>query len=136
MKPAAECSCWKSKMRERETKHLGALDLAGALLEQIRSVVDQKWKAKTKFVVRNEIENGNRNRKNGEVPSTYDSTGEQEVAKIQIKIEATALKSKSRTKSAQHTHDPKLNFSLRTNKNTSDPRRSPPSLPLLIGTKI
>jgi hypothetical protein len=35
-------------MRERETKHLGALDLANALLEQIRSMVDQKRKAKTK----------------------------------------------------------------------------------------
>jgi hypothetical protein len=35
-------------MCERETKHLGALDLAGALLEQIRSVVDQKRKAKMK----------------------------------------------------------------------------------------
>jgi hypothetical protein len=35
-------------MREHETKHLGALDLVGALLEQIRSVVDQKRKAKTK----------------------------------------------------------------------------------------
>jgi hypothetical protein len=62
-------------MGERETKHLGVLDLAGALLEQIRSVVDQKWKAKTNFVARNEIENGNRNRKNGEATSTYDSTG-------------------------------------------------------------
>ncbi len=48
MKPAAERSCWKSKMHEHETKHLGALDLANALLEQIRSVVDQKRKAKTK----------------------------------------------------------------------------------------
>jgi hypothetical protein len=34
--------------RERENKHLGAPDLAGALLEQIRSVVDQKRKVKTK----------------------------------------------------------------------------------------
>jgi hypothetical protein len=33
--------------REWENKHLGTPDLAGAL-EQIRSVVDQKWKAKTK----------------------------------------------------------------------------------------
>jgi hypothetical protein len=36
-------------MRERETKHLGALDLDGALLEQIRSMVDQKRKAKMKL---------------------------------------------------------------------------------------
>jgi hypothetical protein len=33
--------------REWENKHLGTPDLTGAL-EQIRSVVDQKWKAKTK----------------------------------------------------------------------------------------
>jgi hypothetical protein len=48
LRPSAPDERNKSEMRECETKHLGALDLAGALLEQIRSVVDQKRKAKMK----------------------------------------------------------------------------------------
>jgi hypothetical protein len=46
----------------------------------------------------------------------------------------TDLKSCGRTKSnrrgtTQHSQDPKTNFSLRTNKSTTDLWRSPPSLP-------
>jgi hypothetical protein len=52
----------------------------------------------------------------------------------------TDLRSCGRTKSsrwgtAQYSHDPKIKFSLRTNKSTTDPQRSPSSLPHLIGTK-